>query len=152
MKLKLTIELVPRTCFYSNVRSIVSQSDWDKLRKDCYSKAKYVCEICGGKGTSHPVECHEVWSYNDENDTQKLERLIALCPACHAVKHWGLSRIRGRENECIRHLIYVNNITLKEANRLVNNEFAIWKERSDKQWILDLSYLDNLGIKYVLDR
>ena len=32
-KPKLTIELVPRTCFYSNVRSNLPDKEWDRLRK-----------------------------------------------------------------------------------------------------------------------
>lgn len=43
--MKLTIELVPSTAWYSNVRSNVTQAEWDVLRKECYKKAGYVCEI-----------------------------------------------------------------------------------------------------------
>ena len=37
--IKLTIELVPRTAWFSNVRSMVSREDWDVLRKECYAQA-----------------------------------------------------------------------------------------------------------------
>lgn len=33
--LKLTIELVPTTAFYSNVRSNVTSCQWNKIRKKC---------------------------------------------------------------------------------------------------------------------
>ena len=62
--MRLTIELVPESCWYSNVRSEVSKATWDVLRKAAYKKAGYVCEICGGKGPTYPVACHEMWSYD----------------------------------------------------------------------------------------
>ena len=61
--MKLTIELVPRTSWYNNVRSNVSKERWDELRFDSYAKAKHHCEICGetGKeqGYEHDVDCEE---------------------------------------------------------------------------------------------
>ena len=49
-KPKLTIELVPSTSFYTNVRSILPKSEWDRLRKDSYKKAKFKCQICKESG------------------------------------------------------------------------------------------------------
>jgi len=31
---KLTVELIPKTCFYSNVRTLLPNKYWDLLRKD----------------------------------------------------------------------------------------------------------------------
>jgi len=53
--MKLTIELVPKTCFFSNVRSEISATLWDILRKETYRKANYRCEICNGKGEKWPA-------------------------------------------------------------------------------------------------
>ena len=108
-KEKLTIDLIPSTCFFSNVRSEVSKKDWDKIRKDIYKKAKYLCEICGGKGEKHPVECHEIFSYIDDIRLQKLDGFIAICPNCHASKHFGFSQLKGKEEKVIKHMMKVNN-------------------------------------------
>ena len=66
---KLTIELVPQTSWYTNVRSNVSKEQWDVIRKKCYAQANNVCEICGdtgkNQGYKHNVECHEIWEYNE---------------------------------------------------------------------------------------
>ena len=148
MKWRLTIELVPKTSWFSNVRSEVSEDDWGVLRRRCYREADYKCEICGGKGDSHPVECHEVWSYDDTSHIQKLVRLIALCPRCHETKHIGLAGIKGREDVAIEHLAKVNNVSLNVARKCVEMAFETWQERSEFQWTLDLSYLDDLGISY----
>ncbi len=46
MKPKLTIELVPSTSWYKNMRSI-SPKSWDLIRSSIYKRAKYRCEVCG---------------------------------------------------------------------------------------------------------
>lgn len=148
---KLTIELVPRTCWFSNVRSCVSKKDWDKLRKKSYQNAGYKCEICGGKGSRHPVECHEIWNYDDKHKIQKLERMIALCPSCHEVKHIGYASVRGRYDVAIRHLAKVNGWTEEQADNYAQIAFNIWKERSDWQWTLDLSFLDDEDVTVIED-
>lgn len=81
-KIKLTIELVPSTSFYTNVRSILPTKEWDRLRKESYAKANFKCEICKGSGLDqgykHALECHEIWEYKADG-TQYLKGLISLC-------------------------------------------------------------------------
>lgn len=151
-EIKLTIELVPATCFFSNVRSMVSKDDWDKLRKESYKKARHRCEICGGKGDKWPVECHEVWSYHDDKKIQKLERLNALCPPCHAVKHIGLASIRGEKENAIKHMMTVNDISRPETIKLIDEAFLLWNERSKYEWDVDLTFLRDAGVSFWLDR
>lgn len=142
--LKLTIELVPKSSWYDNVRSHVSKEVWDKLRNEVYFQASYKCEICGGKGHKWPVECHEVWEYDDVNHIQKLVRLIALCPNCHMVKHPGLAKIKGNSDLVLLQLSKVNEMTKEEALEYVNKAFAIWQERSKHQWTVDISFLKEI--------
>lgn len=140
--MKLTIELVPKTAWYSNVRSNVSKTDWDIIRNKCYKNADYKCEVCGGIGDKHPVECHEIWEYNDETKTQTLIGLIALCPKCHKVKHTGLAYKNNQQDIVIKQLMKVNNMTKDKALDYIEESFAIWNKRSMYQWNLDISYLD----------
>src|SRR6266487_2075486 len=93
---RLTVELVPETSWYNNVRALVDELGWDRIRRQMYRQADYRCEICGGRGPEHPVECHEVWRYDDRTRVQLLVRMIALCPVCHQVKHIGLANGQGR--------------------------------------------------------
>lgn len=146
MKLRLTVELVPQTCWFSNVRSAVSKSRWDTIRKQVYDQAWHVCQICGGVGNKHPVEAHEIWSYDDEKLIQKLEGMIALCPPCHAVKHFGFSCIRGKEERTLLHLMRVNNFNQKQAQQYIEKTFKLWEKRSQKEWKLDISHLLEYGI------
>lgn len=144
---KLTIELVPKTAWFTNVRSNVSKEAWDFLRRLTYKSAHYHCEICGGQGPNHPVEAHEVWEYDDDLHTQTLIRLIALCPDCHEVKHMGLANIRGRGVQAIAHLAKVNDWEYDFTQEYVNAQFDVWFDRSKKNWHLDISYLDQYRIQ-----
>ncbi len=137
--MKLTIELVPQSAFFKNVRSEVSKDQWDIIRRKVYRKTGYRCEICGGKGEQHPVECHEVWEY--KKGIQKLIGFTALCPKCHQVKHFGLSQMRGLEDECIEHLMKVNNLSKSDAISYIRKCIKIWEKRSSKEWELDISIL-----------
>lgn len=151
-EIKLTIELVPETAWFSNVRSCVKPADWDRIRRQCYRDAGFKCEVCGGRGEKWPVECHEVWHYDDTARKQTLVRMISLCPACHEVKHIGFAGIQGRRMEATRHLAKVNNWTPQEASRYVSEAFTLWSERSRYRYELDLSFLKRLGVEYKNDR
>jgi hypothetical protein len=146
-KLILEIELIPASCFFSNVRSEVSKRQWDLIRKKVYSEAYHICQICGGKGPKHPVEAHETWNFDDDSLTQILTGMIALCPMCHATKHYGLARIQGREASILKHFIKINNIDKAAATTYIDSVFNIWQKRSQKKWKLDISVLKNYGIK-----
>ena len=145
MNYKLTIELVPRTSWYSNVRSNVTKNEWDVIRKKSYEHANHVCEICGDVGTNqgvkHNVECHEIWEYNDETNEQILTGLISLCPYCHKTKHVGLAQINGELDIVINQLVKVNKISYDDATKYIDESFKIWSERSKKEWKLNIEYL-----------
>ncbi len=138
----LDIELVPSTVWYSNLRSELTKAQWDHLRKNCYRAAGYVCEVCGGKGPKWPVECHEIWDFNDETHTQTLTGLIALCPSCHEVKHIGLAGKRGRGEIARDHLAYNNTSTTEKAEAFIEGSFLVWAERSEHEWALDISWVE----------
>ncbi len=146
---KLTIELVPKSSWYINLRNELNVEDWDKLRKFCYKKAAYKCEICGGKGPKWPIECHEIWEYEKLSTKNKIFKqtligLIGLCPACHQVKHIGLSQIQGKYNKCLQHIMKVNKISRFDAKILVEYAFALYKARSLVEWDVDISKVYSL--------
>jgi hypothetical protein len=142
----LTIELVPKTSWYTNVRSHVSPEEWDIIRKKSYTFADNKCEICGDNGTNqgvrHRVECHEIWHYDDEKKKQTLKGMISLCPNCHKTKHVGLAQLRGEEDIVVRQLMKVNNMTEDEAYDYIDRSGQKWIERSQYDWELDISILN----------
>lgn len=140
--IKLTVELVPKSCWYENLRSYLDKKDWDLIRKFCYKQAKYRCEICGGVGETHPIECHEKWSYDDINLIQKLEGVIGLCPECHEVKHSGLAISRGRKQKVINQLCKVNNWSVSKSKSYLTSCFTEYHIRSQKKYKVDYSWLE----------
>lgn len=146
--MKLTIELVPSSSWFDNVQSIVTKSEWDSIRKKVYKKANYKCEICGGKGKAHPVECHEIFEFDDQKLLQILIKMIALCPACHMVKHIGLAEVQGNFKKAIKHFIKINNVSKVEADLYIQDCFKTWAQRSKKKWKIDVSLLSDYDINY----
>ena len=141
-KQELTIELVPSTCWFSNVRSEVSRGIWDKIRRKAYRKANYLCEICGGKGEKWPVECHEIWKYIDKTHTQNLIGFIALCPSCHKVKHLVRTTAMGGFEEACDHLKAVNNWDDSKIADYIQTVFKTYDDRSLHNWTIDISYIE----------
>jgi len=113
---------------------------WDELRKNTYRRVRYCCEICGGRGPKHPVECHEKWKYDDGRHIAKLVGLYGLCPACHECKHIGLAQVKGRLRQAQAHLATVNGISEREAAAMVRDAFRVWEERSAHEWTVNIEW------------
>jgi 5-methylcytosine-specific restriction endonuclease McrA len=143
---RLTVELVPRTSWCANVRSHVSSSQWDAIRRRVYAAAGHLCEVCGGRGSRYPVDCHEVWHYDDASKTQTLVRMIALCPACHECKHIGRAHAIGRGVFARAHLAKVNGWTELEVKAYLLALRAVWLRRSKHAWTLNLEALRAYGV------
>lgn len=146
--LKLSIELVPITCWHSNVRSKLTRPQWNKLRTTIFEERNHKCEICGGIGTKHPLECHEVWFYDNKNKTQSLIKLTAICPLCHQVKHLGLTSKLGSEyrERAIQRFQEINNLTIEDSTLYISYFWQQWKERNKHEWKLDISLLESYSI------
>lgn len=144
---RLTVELIPRSTWSLNLRALLRQRDWNLLRRRTYVVAGHRCEICDGVGRQHPVECHERWEFDDGRSIQHLRGLIALCPACHAAKHFGRALAKGIGAEVLAHLAEVNSWSHKKAERYTEHELAIWALRSEKEWDLDLTWLKQLNVR-----
>jgi hypothetical protein len=140
----LSIELVPKSCWYSNLRKELPTTQWDKIRRDCYRKAGYKCEICGGVGKKHPVECHEIWEFDDKTHIQTLTGVIALCPSCHEVKHFGLAMVKGKDKVAKKHLCKVNEWSSEDADLYIEGVFEQYHKRSQHNWELDISIVEKL--------
>lgn len=147
--MRLEIELVPKTCWWSNVRSNITPSEWEKCKRFVKERSGDRCEICGGKGARWPVECHEIWDYTLEGPNLHIQRLVgleALCPRCHEVKHIGRAIATGNGPRAIEHLARVNGISLEDSEEHAMEAYYVWEERSKHPWKLDVSFLALLGI------
>lgn len=137
---KLKFELVPDSCWYSNLRSILSAKDWDKIKKDAKQRAGGRCAVCG-KITDR-LEAHERWSYNESTQVQKLEDVVSVCKDCHSAIHIGRTSLKGNLERAEEHYMKVNGCTyvemkadLKEANEQHKRRNLV------SEWKLDLTWL-----------
>ncbi|UXF74652.1 hypothetical protein K7574_21395 (plasmid) [Stenotrophomonas maltophilia] len=143
---RLTIELIPSSCWYKNVRSNVRVATWSRLQSLISTASGGRCEVCGGQGPQHPVECHEVWTFDDRLLRQRLDRLVALCPACHGVKHLGRWLARGQVQRPLAWYCHVNHVTPAEAAAAVRAALELNAQRSRRQYRLDVSWLQRVDV------
>jgi hypothetical protein len=144
----LFVDLVPSSCWFTNVRSCVTPRDWDRLRLMIYRRAGHRCEACGGERNNAAgvyLEAHERWSYV-AGHVQVLTRLICLCTPCHEVTHFGFATLRQRDIEAMDHLMKVNSWSHRQAQDHIDNAFRLWRTRSASDWTLDVSMLTAVGI------
>ena len=118
--LRLTIELVPATCWQANLRDVLAPSAWDALRRRVYASFGHRCAICGASGRLH---CHEVWRYDDTAHTQTLDGLLALCELCHHVKHIGHARLLAEQGRLDYERVVAHFLRVNGCDRATFEEF-----------------------------
>ena len=138
--MKLNFELVPDSCWYSNLRSILSLAQWDFVRKDAYARAGGKCMICGA--TTRRLEAHERWEYDEETCVQKLADVVAVCHSCHEVIHIGRTQLLGGEERACDHFMKVNGCTYAEYRKALGEANEAHHRRNKiPEWKLDLGWL-----------
>lgn len=138
--LKLTIDLVPQTCWYKNLRTQMPRSQWDRLRKAVYLEQDNQCRICQATGR---LNCHERWEYDEKRLVQTLVGFQAVCTMCHHVTHFGKAQLLADEGRLdldavIEHFMKVNGVTREAFESHKREAFRVWRERSQHQWQTDL--------------
>ncbi len=138
--LKLTIELVPSTSWYENMRKVMSQRDWDILRKKTYADYGHKCGICEATGR---LNCHELWEFDDQKQVQTLKGFVALCDLCHHVKHIGFAGILAREgklnmDDVEEHFCQVNGRDYPDYVNHSEKAWKLWGKRSKHDWKIEL--------------
>ncbi len=141
---ELFIDMIPKTSYFKNVRSLFKEEDWNLIRHHIYERTNNKCECCGCKRNKF-LEAHERWIFDFENKTQKLIRIIALCRLCHQVTHYGRSKIFKNINKINDHLKKVRGFNDNELKSHIENAYNIWKERNKINWIIDTSIITNSG-------
>jgi hypothetical protein len=142
----LTVELVPETSCFSNIQFEISKDEWEKIKKITFTKAGRNCQICGDYCPNSSLICHENWQYDDTNHIQILDEFIALCPTCQKVKQKEVACIKRLDNFPYQQLARVNRWTIKKTKQYVDEQYQTWKKRSQHEWELDISWLNQLEI------
>jgi hypothetical protein len=146
----LFVDLIPKTSWFTNVRSAVDHTGWDRLRRMVYRRAGYRCEACGAaenRARGVRMEAHERFAYDVRGGIQLLVRLVCLCSQCHTATHMGLAGIRGVQDEAIAHLMNVTGMSPAEASAHIDEAFERWARRSAVPWQVDLSLITAAGIR-----
>ena len=134
---KLTMELVPVTAQYANLRNELSRSAWEKIAKETKEGQTNKCGICGIQGKR--MYCHEIWDYDDSDFIYTLKGFISLCGFCHDVKHMGLTKIRAEQgmvdlDAVIEHFCQVNGCTRADYEEHSLIAFTEYHARSEFNW------------------
>ncbi len=138
--MKLDFELVPESCWYSNLRSILSPAQWDVVRREAYARANGRCMICGAPAKR--LEAHERWEYDEANAVQKLADVVAVCHSCHEVIHIGRTQLLGGEERAAAHFMKVNGCSYAEYRKALGEANALHRRCNlVPEWKLDLGYL-----------
>ena len=140
-ELRLTIELVPSTCWFNNLRTRIPRVAWDKLRKKVYAQYHHRCALCQAQNVR--LNCHEIWQYDDTLYIQKLEGFIALCEMCHHCKHMGKAALLAGAGKLdiekvIDHFMRVNQCSREVYEEHARRAWDTWKARSEHEWTTEL--------------
>ncbi|MGZ6692864.1 MAG: hypothetical protein ACXVHQ_36335 [Solirubrobacteraceae bacterium] len=138
----LTIEMIPRPLHRKSLSCLLKRKLWNVIGRSVRARAEGRCEICGDESTR--LDCHEVWSYDDERRVARLVGLKAICSACHLSTHMGRATSIGRQDKAIAHLMDVNGWTSQQALPHVGRAMHEWVMRSKHAWVLDVSGLPSI--------
>lgn len=143
---ELYIDMIPKTSYFKNVRSLFNDTDWNLIRHHIYERSSHRCECCGVKRFKY-LDAHERWIYDYETKTQKLIRIIALCRPCHQATHFGHSKKTKNIDKIKEHLKKVKKINDIELENHIREAYNIWNDRNKIEWIIDTSIISNSGFE-----
>jgi Domain of unknown function (DUF5710) len=153
----LFVDMVPNSCWFTNVRSCVEPVDWERLRHMVYGRAGLQCEICSAPQVSAKkqwLDAHERWEYT-EDLVQRLRRIICLCQPCHDMTHYGFLVTRYQwgqvseeyANRVLAHFQRVTGFSDEQGEAHIDEAWELWEWRNQFDWTLDLSMVTAAGIR-----
>lgn len=154
-KIHLMIDLIPKTSWGASLANSLTPKSWESIRKPFIHNYGNRCQICGRKGESlsktiQDVDTHELWSYetldtNNKIKTQKLLGFIAVCSSCHLMFHLGFAATKGRQEITLKRMQRLEKLSDQDMKLRVERIFNIWEQRSQYDWIVDISILREYG-------
>jgi hypothetical protein len=142
-------DLLPENVWGSNLRGILSQADWDRIRIPVCEAGGMVCRVCGqvshdpASGRPRRPDCHELWRFELSRSmaVQRLASLVPLCVDCHRVQHLGRANALGELPLVVMQLRNVNCWSDTEIRAALENAGQRIEWRRSYEWDLDLSLL-----------
>jgi hypothetical protein len=133
----------------NELRRTRRRKEWEALRRTVLEAAANTCTHCEAVYESRMV-CHEVWAYDDLNCVATLTAFEIVCRDCDSVLHFGKTLLIGGKkgdevmeqlaDQAIAQLMKVNGITKRQANKLIDDAFGQWMDRSKhKTWAVKIA-------------
>lgn len=139
-------DMLPSTAWADNLRTRLTEAEWDRLRRFCYQAAGNTCVACGSRGEPH-VEAHESWIFEETTGVQRLKGLLCLCPTCHKAKHLGFAHRLGMLDAVYSRLCWLNDWGPGQLRSELEKVQARQEKLSQRTWTLDLSFLRKYGVR-----
>lgn len=142
----LNIEMVPRPLFRVNLRKVLGQYGWRKLRAQHLERYDGHCQTCG-KAIDKSPHLHEDWHYEVLGDegVAKLVDMKFVCFYCHGCEHFGWLETFSRhpdtrEDVCqlaCEHYCAVNDVEEKDFRQDLREASNVWRARNKLKWEID---------------
>ncbi len=119
---------IPAAMHGLNPRSIMGQTEWDKVRVGIYEVNNDCCWACGvhrsvAKGRKW-LEAHEIYDINYKKGRMNLREIVALCHYCHNYVH------RSR----LRSLTRAGKVPPGKYYKVIEHAQAILRNSKTKPW------------------
>lgn len=145
---RIRSEMVPFPLHHVNLRAIMGQTDWKRLRQALLERNGQVCTLCGKEvDESRKLQAHEEWVYLERADPAVawLSRVSLVCWHCHAVEHPGMLSVLLKSGavgeralaDTIEHYCYVNGETKRHWHTQLKRAQKEFDRRSALNWYVD---------------
>lgn len=149
---RVRFDMLPSEVWGSNLRTILTRTEWDRLRMQVCEMAGNKCQLCGGSVTSprgdrNRPDCHERWSFEalgEGRGVQRLVQLVALCPECHQTQHLGRAQLEGLLDVVRQRVAELNGWSDQEVEADMHRAADRYRALAGFAWDLDLSVLSNM--------
>jgi hypothetical protein len=135
------MDLIPESLWGKSLSQFYKGSPkWQAIKAYIAFKEGDKCWICGYKGR---LEAHEFFSYDLENQTQKLEAIHHICYLCHSVIHIGrtyslFGLLPDKVAEVHKHFCEVNKVPYLALEIYLEEVRKVFEERSKvREWKQD---------------
>lgn len=152
--MKIKIQLIPKTCYGKNLRSVLPSHKWQQLSRLVRSNSNGVCEICGMQVSSiSEMDAHEVWAFEKRKNkkgkikyVQRLVKIQASCKLCHKAAHIGHSSYGDDYERVVDHYLCVNGCKYSKFVKKQRRAYQKFLKRSEHKWKLDINkrYIEKL--------
>lgn len=151
----IQIDLIPKNSWGASLANSLTKECWDSIRKPFIAKHGNRCQICGQRGKTlsnsiKDVDTHELWEYTPLDQKPKIQKLVgflSLCSSCHLMFHLGYAKVANKYPATENRLKRLEKLNDSEIKYRIENIFSIWEARSQYNWKIDISLLNECGYK-----